>query len=222
MKNTTPQAKAARARSERAGIPRDRQILEAAVRVFAERGYHAARVSDIAREAGVAYGLVYHYYDNKQQILECIFERTWSQLLQGLKSIDESGESGQRKLAEVVRLMLGSYRLAPELVRVLVIEVTRSGHLRESIHEITAAFQVIEHMIAAAQAAGEFRDDVDAKLASYTFWGAIDEIVSGWAFGTLPSDDHHVSEAERTVVAIILGGLVRVPHAASSAGQATA
>lgn len=222
MKNMTPQAKAARTRSEQAGIPRDRQILEAAVRVFAERGYHAARVSDIAREAGVAYGLVYHYYDNKQQILERIFERTWSQLLQGLKSIDESGESGQRKLAEVVRLMLGSYSLAPELVRVLVIEVTRSGHLRESIHEITAAFQVIEHMIAAAQQAGEFRDDVDAKLASYTFWGAIDEIVSGWAFGTLPADEHHVSEAERTVVAMVLGGLVRTQHAASSASQATA
>lgn len=208
MKQSTPDPAHSRPRrSARKGVPRDRQILEAAVTVFAERGYHATRVSDIAREAGVAYGLVYHYFDNKQQILERIFQRTWSQLLQGLRSIDDSDTRADQKLADVVRLMLGSYRLAPQLVRVLVIEVTRSGHLRESIDEITAAFRVVEEMVAKAQQLGEFRDDLDPRLVSYTFWGALDEIVSGWAFGTLPDDDQSVAAAERTVVATMLGGL---------------
>jgi TetR/AcrR family transcriptional regulator, fatty acid metabolism regulator protein len=54
-------------------VDRRRQILDAAVRVFARQGFHACRVSDIAREAGVAYGLVYHYFDSKDQVLNELF-----------------------------------------------------------------------------------------------------------------------------------------------------
>ena len=62
-------------------IDRRRQILDAAIRVFARQGFNACRVSDIAREANVAYGLVYHYFDSKDQVLNELFVERWSLLL---------------------------------------------------------------------------------------------------------------------------------------------
>ena len=62
-------------------VDRRRQILDAAIRVFARQGFHACRVSDIAREAGVAYGLVYHYFNSKDQVLNELFVERWSLLL---------------------------------------------------------------------------------------------------------------------------------------------
>ena len=69
-------------RRQRRSIERRRQILEAAIEVFAEKGFHASRVSDIARKAGVAYGLVYHYFRNKEEILRTIFLERWSIVVQ--------------------------------------------------------------------------------------------------------------------------------------------
>ena len=69
-------------------VDRRRQILDAAVRVFARQGFNACRVSDIAREANVAYGLVYHYFDSKDQVLNELFVERWSLLLQAIEEID--------------------------------------------------------------------------------------------------------------------------------------
>ena len=68
---------------------RRRQILQAAVRAFARKGYHACRVSDIAKEAGVAYGLVYHYYRSKETLLEAIFKETWGAMLATIRSVEQ-------------------------------------------------------------------------------------------------------------------------------------
>lgn len=191
-----------------AGRSRRRDIKRAAVTVFAEKGYHAARISDIAAEAGVAHGLVYHYFAGKEELLAEVFRGTWQQLELGLKSIAASESSTRQRLSEVVRLMLGSYRLAPDLVRVVILEVTRSGHLRAQVDEVAQVFAVIERMIEEGQQSGELRGDIDARLVSYVFWGAIDEVLTGWVFGTLPSADDDVSRAERAVVEVVLGGLI--------------
>jgi len=193
---------------DRATASRRRQIRDAAVRVFAERGFHNARVSDIAAEAGVAHGLVYHYFASKDAVLQEIFRTTWGWVDQGFREIHARPDlSAEQQLTEVVRLMLGSYRLAPDIVRVLVLEVTRSGHLRTQVEEITQAFELIESMIRGGQDAGHLRPDVDARFASYVLWGAIDEVLTGWVFGTLPDDDAAISRAEHTVVEIALAGL---------------
>jgi TetR/AcrR family fatty acid metabolism transcriptional regulator len=197
-----------RPRADADGRSRKSDIIRAAVTVFAAQGYHNTRVSDIAQEAGVAHGLVYHYFGSKEQLLEEIFQGTWRQLEQGLASIATTDAPAAQRLGEVVRLMLGSYRLAPDLVRVVVLEVTRSGHLRAQVDEVAQVFGVIEQIIASGQAQGELRSDIDPTLVSYVFWGAIDEVLSGWVFGTLPSDDADVAAAERALVDIVLGGLL--------------
>ena len=191
---------------EETGPSRRRRIREAAVAVFASKGYHDARVSDIAREAGVAHGLVYHYFSGKEELLQDVFRRTWRTIEQGLRSIEQSGAPADQQLTEVVRLLLGSYRMSPDLVRVVVLEVTRSGHLRAQVDEIADAFAIIERIIATGQAAGTLRDDISARLISFVFWGAVDEILTGWVFGTLPGSDADVAQAEHAVVELVLGG----------------
>lgn len=203
---TSRQRRPGRPRARRGEVTREQKIIDAAVTVFARMGFHEARVADIAREADVAYGLVYHYFTTKEAVLERIFEQTWSQLSEGLRAVSERDVSATRRLGSVVRLMLKSYRLAPDLIRVLVVEVTRSGHLRGRVEAIAAAFSVIEDIIRDGQRTGELRVELDPRLASYALWGTIDEVLTGWVFGALEYDDDAIDDVCNQVTDLIIGG----------------
>lgn len=184
-----------------------RLILDAAVRVFARKGYHTCRVGDIAEEAGVAHGLLYHYFRSKEELLETIFRETWRDVLDAVRSVEETDESARDRLAGIAKLLLRAWRRDPDLVRVLVREVTRSSHLQQRIDEIELAFAGLERVIARGQADGEFRSDLDPRMASYVFYGAIEEILTGWVLGKLEDGDEAIARAEETVVQVICGGL---------------
>jgi TetR/AcrR family fatty acid metabolism transcriptional regulator len=191
---------------------RRRTLLEAAVRVFARRGYHAARVGDIAEEAGVAHGLLYHYFNSKEEVLETVFRDTWTDLLGAVREVERSGEDAREQLRQVAAILLRSWRRDPDLVRVLVHEVTRSAELGRRVGEIGDAFAAIERIVRRGQAEGTFRADVDARLASVIFYGAIEEILTGWVLEILPDGDEAVASAEKTVVQVVAGGLAADAH----------
>ena len=184
-----------------------RLLLEAAVRVFARKGYHAARVGDIAEEAGVAYGLLYHYFSSKEEVLRSVFRDTWSALIATIRSVEEAGDPPREQLRKVAEILLRSWRRDPDLVRVLVLEVTRSQLLAGEMDEIVASFSAIQEIVERGQADGSIRGDLDARLASYVFYGAIDELLTGWVLGRLSDSDEDLARAERTVVEIVTGGL---------------
>jgi AcrR family transcriptional regulator len=184
-----------------------RLILNAAVRVFARKGYHASRVSDIAEEAGVAHGLLYHYFRSKEQLLETIFRETWGDVLGAVRIVEESDESAHDQLAGVAKILLRAWRRDPDLVRVLVREVTRSSHLQRRVDEIDEAFAGLERIIARGQEDGEFRADVDPRMVSYVFYGALEEILTGWVLGQLEDGDEAIARAEETVVELVCSGL---------------
>ncbi len=184
-----------------------RLILNAAVRVFARKGYHASRVSDIAEEAGVAHGLLYHYFRSKEELLETIFRETWGDVLGAVRIVEESGESAYDQLAGVAKILLRAWRRDPDLVRVLVREVMRSSHLQRRVDEIDEAFAGLERIIARGQEHGEFRADVDPRMVSYVFYGAVEEILTGWVLGQLEDGDDAIARAEETVVELVCGGL---------------
>jgi AcrR family transcriptional regulator len=184
-----------------------RLLLDAAVRVFARKGYHAARVGDIAEEAGVAYGLLYHYFSSKEEVLRSVFRETWRALIATIESVEESNEPPREQLRKVAEILLRSWRREPDLVRVLVLEVTRSQLLAGEMDEIVASFKAIQKIVERGQADGSIRPDLDALLASYVFYGAIDELLTGWVLGRLPDSDEDIARAERTVVEIVAGGL---------------
>jgi TetR/AcrR family transcriptional regulator, fatty acid metabolism regulator protein len=191
-----------------------RLILDASVRVFARKGYHTCRVGDIAEEAGVAHGLLYHYFRSKEELLETIFRETWRELLDAVQSVEETDETARERLAGIAKILLRSWRRDPDLVRVLVREVTRSSHLQERIDEIDAAFAGLERIIARGQEEGEFRADLDPRMAAYVFYGALEEILTGWVLGQLEDGDDQITRAEETVVGVICGGLAADREAA--------
>ena len=185
-----------------------RTILDAAVRVFAAKGYHACRVGDIAEEAGVAYGLVYHYFPSKEAVLEAIFRETWGALLGALRELEARSEPAQEKLRKVAAIVLRSWRNDPDLVRVLVREVARSPHLQQEVDEIAQAFAALERILRGGVEEGSFRDDVDPRLAAWMLYGALEEILTGWVLGQLPDADEDVASAERAVADILGRGLL--------------
>src|SRR3954468_17969178 len=75
-----------------------RIILDAAVRVFARQGFNGCRVSDIADEAGVAYGLVYHYFRSKDEVLDTLFLERWNVLLEVIRELDATDSAPREKL----------------------------------------------------------------------------------------------------------------------------
>ena len=147
-------------------IDKRRLLLEAAVRVFARRGFHAARVGDIAEEAGVAHGLLYHYFSSKEEVLETIFRETWADLLAAVRDVEESGEPAQEQLRQVAAILLRSWRRDPDLVRVLVRGVARSSELDRRVGDVGDAFAAIERIVRRGQEAGELRPELDARLTS--------------------------------------------------------
>jgi TetR/AcrR family fatty acid metabolism transcriptional regulator len=184
-----------------------RLILDAAVRVFARQGYEASRVGDVAKEAGVAYGLVYHYFGSKDAVLEAVFREQWGRLLAAVALAEETGESAPEQLALVVKIVLRAWRDDPDLVRLLVREITRSPHIQDELDEIGQAFASLERIVARGQAEGTFRSDLDPKIAAWMLYGGLEEVLTGWVLGQLPDSAAAVAAAEREVTATLVGGL---------------
>jgi TetR/AcrR family transcriptional regulator, fatty acid metabolism regulator protein len=197
-----------------------RAILDAAIRVFARQGFHRSRVSDVASEAGVAYGLVYHYFDSKDQMLNELFSERWALLLDASEKVQEGGGSVREKLGGVAGFIIESYRHEPELMKVIIVEVTRAANSfgRTHLPEIRQAYELIEKIVADAQAAGEFRNDVSPAFASMLFYGAIEQLLTGWIFEVVPGADEDFEHAKELVVETICGGLEPRPAAERIAG----
>ncbi len=192
---------------------RRRQILDAAVRVFARQGFHGCRVSDIADEAGVAYGLVYHYFQSKDEVLDTLFLERWNILLEAIASVDQRRGAPRDKLHAVAGFIVDSYRADPELMKVIIVDVTRAANSFGARHlgKIREAFDGIAEIVRDAQRSGAFRDDVDADFAAMTFYGAIEQVLTAWIFGMLSCEDDDFENAKTLVVDTICGGLDAAP-----------
>ena len=190
-----------------AGTPEKRTlILDAAVRVFARRGYHGARVGEIAEEAGVAHGLLYHYFSSKEQVLHTIFRRT-GRADRRFRAVEQADEPAREKLEGIAKILLRTWRNDPNLVTVMVREVARSPQLRARSRRWAKHSRSGERVIEQGQAEGAVRDDLDARLASWIVYGGLEEVLTGWVLGQLPDGDDEVARAERTAIELALRGL---------------
>jgi TetR/AcrR family transcriptional regulator, fatty acid metabolism regulator protein len=193
------------------GIEKRRQILDAAVRVFARRGFHTCRVSDIADEAGVAYGLVYHYFQSKDEILDTLFTERWNILLQVIAETDEQELPAREKLLAIASFIVDSYRHDPDLMKVIIVEVTRAANTfgRTHLEEIRKAYAGIAAIVQRAQDDRVFIDTVHAEFAAMAFYGTIEQVLTGWIFDILPRSDEDYEQAKLFIVETVLGGLER-------------
>lgn len=182
-------------------------ILDAAIRVFAEHGYHGSRVGDIAHDAGVAHGLLYHYFASKDDVLRTIFVENWGELIGRFRDVEATDEPAPEKLEGIAKILLRTWRNDPALVTVMVREVARSQQLQGQVEEVREAFAIVQRVIEEGQATGAFRRGVDARLASWIFYGGLEEVLTGWVLGQLPDGEEEVARAERTAIEIVLHGL---------------
>ena len=198
---------------KQAAVDKRRLILDAAVRVFAREGFHACRVSDIANEAGVAYGLVYHYFRSKDQVMNELFTERWSLLLAAIDEVDGRDVTPREKLDAVAGFIIDSYRHDPELMQVIIVEVTRAANSfgRTHLPEINRAYESIAKIISDAQADGVFRSEIDPLLASMWFYGAIEQLLFGWVFEQIPAGERDFDRAREMLVEALCGGLEARP-----------
>jgi TetR/AcrR family fatty acid metabolism transcriptional regulator len=191
---------------------RRRQILDAAVKVFARRGFTQCRVSDIADEAGVAYGLLYHYFRSKDEVLDTLFLERWSVMVDVIAEVDQREASAREKLEAVASFIVESYRHDPDLMKVIIVEVTRAANTfgRTHIVEIQRAFDGIAGIIEKGQASGELRTAVTPLFGAMAFYGAIEQVLTGWILGWLPTGDDEYERSKQFVVATICDGLAHV------------
>ncbi|ABS26708.1 TetR/AcrR family transcriptional regulator [Anaeromyxobacter sp. Fw109-5] len=190
-----------------------RAILHAAVRVFAEKGYHGCRIADVARSADVAYGLVYHYFRNKEELLESVFAEQWTILINAIRAIDEGPGTASDKVAAIFGFVFDVYKTAPAAVRVLILEVTRTpqglraGSTRETFDR---AVHLVADVVRQGQQRGEFRSDLDPLIAAAGLLGALELAMTGMVIGIVPAgDESAVDRTRREIVELVCGGLRR-------------
>jgi TetR/AcrR family transcriptional regulator, fatty acid metabolism regulator protein len=188
-----------------------RVILEAAVRVFARQGFHTCRVADIADEAGVAYGLVYHYFTSKEQILDTLFLERWALMLAAIADADRRQPSAREKLYAIAGFIIDSYRYDPDLMKVIIVEVTRAANTfgRTHLAEIREAYGQIARIVERAQADGTFRAEIDPPFAALAFYGLIEQVLTGWIFDSGEVAEPELEHAKSLIVDTICRGLER-------------
>jgi TetR/AcrR family transcriptional regulator, fatty acid metabolism regulator protein len=192
-----------------AAADKRRVILDAAVRVFARQGFHTCRVSDIADEAGVAYGLVYHYFSSKDEILDTLFLERWDVMIEAIAEADARQSAPRDKLYAIASFIVDSYRHDPDLMKVIVVEVTRAANTfgRRHLAKIREAYEQIAAIVARAQADGVVRSEIDPPFAALAFYGLVEQVLTGWIFDSAPVAEKRLERAKAMIVDTICEGL---------------
>ena len=159
-----------------------KRILAAAVALFGRKGFHEARIAEIAASAEVAEGTVYLYFRNKEDLLGAVFDDTMDEVLAQGQQIASSAAPASARLARMLDVHLSFLAADRSLASVFQIELRRSARLVErfSRSKLVGYFRMLEGVIRDGIARGEFRTDLAPRLAVRILFGAADEILSEW------------------------------------------
>lgn len=206
----TPPSRPRRAGGTRRSARTRQRILEAATEVFARRGFHGARVADIAETAGIAYGLVYHHFRNKEEILAAIFTERWSQYVAYIEDLGRSPFTFRERIGKLVHFLIEVWRHDPHLITVMINEISRSYEFLEShdLQRVLVAFDAVERLVVQGQASGEVRPDVDPQLTAYAILGVAEMVLTGYVMGTLQRDAREAYALdEKRLTTLLLEGI---------------
>jgi len=162
------------------------RILRAAVRVFAENGYHGSTMAVVAQEAEVATGTIYLYFARKQDVLITLFQRHLGDYLASSRPALAKADPGVPRLRVLIQTHLAFFAEDRALASVFQIHAREPDPiLADGIRPIVGAyFDVIAEVIEAGVECGAFQPDLDVRLARHVFFGAVDEVVTGWVRST--------------------------------------
>jgi TetR/AcrR family transcriptional regulator, fatty acid metabolism regulator protein len=184
------------------------QIIDAAVRVFARNGFYNSRVSDIAREAGIASGTIYLYFKTKDEILVTLFRDKMAEFVRTLRKEITTEPDAPAKLRRLVRLHLETLEARPDVAEVVQVELRQGQKFFRgaSAHEISTYFDLIGSVLQEGVAAGVFRADLPVKVATKMLFGAMDQITTSWVLG---KRGYRLADAAEPVANIFLKGVTR-------------
>ena len=195
-------------KKKRTGEKRER-ILQAAIRVFAEKGFYATRVSEIAKAAGVADGTIYLYFENKDDVLVSIFNDRIGTLLEILEKVVKSDRSVEDRVRKIMELQLGLLEEQRDLAEVITVNLRQSSSLLKEYAAplFTRYLELIAGMIGDGQRDGVFRKDVNPRVAARALWGGLDGIALTWALSEKDPKPASLRKAATQFASIFLEGL---------------
>jgi TetR/AcrR family transcriptional regulator, fatty acid metabolism regulator protein len=199
---------------------RRKSILRAAVDVFSRKGYRGCRIADVAREAGVAYGLVYHYYKNKDELLETVFSSGWSGFVSRVQAAVGREVHLEARVRAVVQVAFEAYRRDPRGVKVLILEVGRSpaGGAVSRGSAFATVVELAVEMVRDAQRRGELSPELEPVLCATSLFGVIEMGLTSLVLGLIdPHDERAVDRARDQVIETILRGLTGARPSATEA-----
>jgi len=182
------------------------QIIDAAIRVFARTGYFNSRVSDIAREAGIASGTIYLYFKTKDEILVTLFREKMAAWVEHVRGQIAGEPDPVAKLRRLVALHFSVLEANPDLAEVVQVELRQGQKFFRgaSAHEVSSYFALIGGVLEEGIARGQIRADVPVKLATKMLFGAMDQVATSWVLGKRA---YRLSDAAEPVAAIFLQGV---------------
>ena len=198
--------RAASAEPPRSSPEKYQRILDAAVAVFAERGFHSSRVSDIAARADVADGTIYLYFKNKEEILMAAINSAFEAFMKYARTEIAAIPSPVDKLRRLAFLHLQAMGENRNMAIVFQMELRQSVRFLEAFshHQMVEYFGLVRECIREGQERGIFRPELHEKIAANCFFGALDEMVTSWV---LADEDYPLAQAAESVSNIILQGL---------------
>src|SRR5881398_2228707 len=181
-------------------------IIDAAIRVFARNGFYNSRVSDIAREAGIASGTIYLYFKTKDEILVTLFREKMAEFVSGLRKDIAAEPDAPAKLRRLVRLHFETLEAQPDMAEVVQVELRQGQKFFRgaSAHEISAYFDLIGSTLHEGMAAGQIRADLPVKIATKMLFGAMDQMATSWVLG---KRGYRLTETAEAVASIFLRGV---------------
>ncbi|PKR84255.1 TetR/AcrR family transcriptional regulator [Heyndrickxia camelliae] len=162
--------------------PKYKQIIDAAVIVIAENGYHQAQVSKIAKQAGVADGTIYLYFKNKEDILISLFQEKMGSFTEKIRKGIAGKESAAEKLLVMVESHFSILSEDHNMAVVTQLELRQSNKdLRLKINDVLKGyFQLVDEILLYGMETGEFDPNLDRRVARQMIFGTVDELVTTW------------------------------------------
>lgn len=189
------------------------KILSAATKVFAKKGFFNARISDIAKEAKVADGTIYLYFDNKFDILISVFEEEIGRLIEQIKASLEKETDPRNMIYIVTDKHFSMMKKHRNLAEVIQVELRQTNKVIREYrnNKFSEYLDIIASIIVVGQQQGIFRADINPDIAKRAYWGAMDEVSRVWNLSL--EINYTVEEVTQQVVSTFLNGLSTSPAA---------
>lgn len=193
-----------------AGGDKRERILASAERIFARHGFFASRVSEIAKDAGVADGTIYLYFKSKDDLLIALFDGRMKQVNAALKEAI-AGKPPVDQLRAFIRAYLKLVHDEPAAAEVLTIELRQSSKFMKEYEnpEFSDFLRMLGGIIAAGQATGELDDSIPAPMAARMLFGVLDELALAWILSRTRPKKFDIVRGAEWVVALATNGLAK-------------